>query len=188
VVPLLRVVPVRPINDGIEADALNRDSMLPRLRHLVGDLPDPAPLALAVVTGLGHKDGAVWVAASMSTRISRLFRWEADSSPACQNEAKGIIGSCPRSGMTRHLVRVMYPTAWEGPPRPREYRKHQREQTVPMATVSCPCRLRRQRRIKPRARERRGWSGHPSPALRSLRLDDQGSRAGPSGGGMARRS
>jgi hypothetical protein len=54
----------------------------------------------------------------MSTRISRLFRWEADSSPACQNEAKGIIGSCPRSGMTRHLVRVMYPTAWKGPPRP----------------------------------------------------------------------
>jgi hypothetical protein len=26
-----------------------------------------------------------------------LFRWEADSNPACQNEAKSTIGSCPDS-------------------------------------------------------------------------------------------
>src|SRR5829696_3428656 len=58
-VPLLRNVPIRPINDGIEADALHWDAALPRPRHLGGDLADPAPLARAVVTGLGDKDGAL---------------------------------------------------------------------------------------------------------------------------------
>src|SRR5829696_1030075 len=54
VVPMVRVIPIGPVDDRIEAQSIDAHTCLTSSAHLLTDLTNPAPPSGAKVTGLAH--------------------------------------------------------------------------------------------------------------------------------------